>query len=350
MPGWHKQTQSLVSAGKLEVAGIVQEQHPDRAKLYMQWQQMTWPLLADPFNDLGIRVVPITLLIDESGVIRFKNPKARDLKKFLVTNYPKSPTSKKFSTGSTAIKELISLKDAHSRFRLGVAYRQRYDSNERQPGDFGKAITAWRSALEMNPNQYIWRRRIQQYGPRLDKPYSFYDWIPSARRDITARGEKPNPLSAEPSGSEFAKPAKSNSQAATQLQHPDPKGKVSRDKAKLVTVTQVTVPSTKGDGKAIRIHLRFQPSKSAKIHWTNDAGNISLFPAKRDSYTIHDLQLPSLPKAETSTEERLIEFEIRPRQGKKLPTSIKATSFYYVCKDTDGVCLYLRQDLNLNIE
>jgi len=53
----------------------------------MQWQQMDWPILSDPFNDLGISAVPITLLIDEHGIIRFKNPKLSDLKKFLTTEY-----------------------------------------------------------------------------------------------------------------------------------------------------------------------------------------------------------------------------------------------------------------------
>jgi hypothetical protein len=38
-----------------------------------------------------------------------------------------------------------------------------------------KAVQYWTMALDMDSNQYIWRRRIQQYGPRLEKPYSFYD-------------------------------------------------------------------------------------------------------------------------------------------------------------------------------
>lgn len=57
-------------------------------------------------------------------------------------------------------------------FRLGVAYRARYDSLLRQPGDFRKAVEHWERALALDANQYIWRRRIQQYGPRFDKPIS----------------------------------------------------------------------------------------------------------------------------------------------------------------------------------
>ena len=37
-------------------------------------------------------------------------------------------------------------------FRLGVAYRARYESLLRQPGDFRKAIEHWERALGLDPN------------------------------------------------------------------------------------------------------------------------------------------------------------------------------------------------------
>jgi len=70
---------------------------------------------------------------------------------------------------------------------LGEAYRKRYESNFRQPEDFQKAVEQWSAALEIDPNQYIWCRRIQQYGPRLDKPYSFYDWSILSQRQVSSR-------------------------------------------------------------------------------------------------------------------------------------------------------------------
>ena len=73
-------------------------------------------------------------------------------------------------------------KNAPVQFRLGVCYRRRYESQQRQPGDFQAAIDSWSRALDLDPNQYIWRRRIQQYGPRLDKPYAFYDWVNEAEK------------------------------------------------------------------------------------------------------------------------------------------------------------------------
>ncbi len=44
------------------MVGIVQEQHPARTRLFMQWQGMDWPVMVDSLNLLGVKVVPITLL------------------------------------------------------------------------------------------------------------------------------------------------------------------------------------------------------------------------------------------------------------------------------------------------
>ena len=83
MPGWHDQTKELVAKGELQVVGLIQEQHPDRARLFMQWKNMGWPLLVDSLNLLGVSAVPITLFLDEAGVIRAVNPRHKDLSAFL---------------------------------------------------------------------------------------------------------------------------------------------------------------------------------------------------------------------------------------------------------------------------
>jgi cytochrome c-type biogenesis protein CcmH/NrfG len=51
--------------------------------------------------------------------------------------------------------------DGRAFFRLGVALRQRYESAVRQENDFQAAVVTWGRALELDPNQDIWRRRIQ---------------------------------------------------------------------------------------------------------------------------------------------------------------------------------------------
>lgn len=350
MPGWHKRTKKFVDEGELAVAGIVQEQHPDRAALYMQWQKMNWPVLADPFNDLGISVVPITLLIDQYGIIRYRNPKAKDLQRFLDTDYSDEA---KIQTVELLPKEISLLEkaldqepeNAIAHFRLGVAYRMRFDSENRQENDFAKAMSHWEKALKLNPNQYIWRRRIQQYGPRLDKPYSFYDWVTNARKAIIERGEKPFSLVAEPSGAEFAIPARPGKDEALLEKHPDPDGKVTRDGKNLVTSSTVTVASTNRSKSAVRVHLTLRPATATS--WTNDAGNVSFYLDPDQTVKIQDLKIPALPKKDSSEETRVIEFEIHPEKGRGLPKSLSGSVFYYVCTKTDDTCQFLRQDLEI---
>src|SRR5439155_20502080 len=115
-----------------------------------------------------------------------------------------------------------------ARFRLGVALRRRYEAVARQDGDFRRALEAWTDALALQPNQYIWRRRIEQYGPRLEKPYAFYDWVAEARAAIRARGETPVPLVAEPTGAEIASPIQKFVEGSAPAE-PDPRDQITRD-------------------------------------------------------------------------------------------------------------------------
>ena len=68
------------------MVGILEEQHPDRARLFMQWKRMEWPLLVDSYNLLAVPYVPITLALDEYGVIRAIHPpmqKPGEIEQFL---------------------------------------------------------------------------------------------------------------------------------------------------------------------------------------------------------------------------------------------------------------------------
>lgn len=371
MPGWHARTKDLVDEGKLRVAGITEEQHPDRTALFMQWQEMDWPVMLDSLNLLDVSAVPITLLIDEHGIIRYRNPKPEELTIFIDSHY-EAPTETRPALeidetspehavlwGSSAdldraidsLKHLVNTdpRGGRTAFRLGVAYRKRFDSAARKPGDFGAAVAAWRRALEIDPNQYIWRRRIQQYGPRLDKPYSFYDWIHEARETIRARGEEPHPLIAEPSGAEFASPDKADPQdTADAPEHPDPDGKVTLDD-ELIRVETTAVGSTQGDGSAYRIHLRFVPDPAKEAHWNNEVGPLSLFNESKDVEMVDLKQTSDMPKSVTSSEERLLEFEARPKSGEDIPEAIEIAAFYYVCEGAEGTCLYRRQNLRISL-
>ena len=149
--------------------------------------------------------------------------------------------------------------DAVAYFHLGVAHCMRYESPHREAGDFRRAAESWQRALHLNPTHYIYRHRIEQYGPRLIKPYPFYDWAAQARREIS--------VLADPSRAEFARPSQTFVTMAA-LQPPDPDGRITRDTGGLVRTSSVIVLATIRIGNAARIHLSF--GLVGRAHWNNE--------------------------------------------------------------------------------
>ena len=194
---WNETAQPFIDNGELAVIGIIQEQHPERCRLYAQWKKLNWPIVYDQQNVLGIDVVPVPLLIDEHGVVRNTRPRPKELagfigKKFAKPDGLKQPavvTAKPFSSDAKDENSIVQTiqrytdqlaedpNNAVAEFRLGVALRAKFDSAAGKPKHFEQAAQHWSAAIRANPNQYIWRRRIEQYGPRLAKPYPFYDWV-----------------------------------------------------------------------------------------------------------------------------------------------------------------------------
>jgi len=392
VPGWHEAARKWQQEGKIQMAGIIEEQHPDRARLFMQWKQMPWPVLVDSLDLLGVSAVPTTLAIDEYGVIRMVDPEPGEIEdKFINRTFERPANLREFAD---RVPDLDVLKQATRRdavaawsayanalvewggpqrtsdaiqayqhalrlepdsgslhFQLGVAYRERYDSNVRQPEDFQNAVEQWSAALEINPNQYIWRRRIQQYGPRLDKPYSFYDWVITARKEIAARGEIPAPLSVEPTGAEFAHSDKSFAAASGSVKEPDPRGRILRDAGQFIKVETAVVPNTRAQQASERVHVVFRPNPANKTHWNNEAGDFAFWvdaPAGWD-VSQHLITVPN-PSREPSTEPREVEFEVkRPERSLAQAAVLPAYALYYVCEDVHGVCMYRRQEVPITI-
>ncbi len=383
---------SLVEDGKLVMLGVTQEQHPDRCRLFAQWHEFSWPILHDPINLLATTGVPIVLAIDEHGVVRSTRPTAEWVKgTFLSTSYP-SPTEAA-SKLDRAIPDLDQLEevarshdtadawrqlgdaavlwggeaqldnaiDAYStasrlapedgmtEFRLGVAYRGRYESSRRQPDDFQDAVDHWTKALSLDPNQYIWRRRIQQYGPRLIKPYPFYDWVEQARREITQRGQTPIQLTVAPSGAEVAQPSRDFVASLEAVDSPDPNGKITRDKARLVRIDAVSVPGTINPGESIRVHLDFRPAEMAD--WNNEVEPLRIWVEQPPEWKLERRLLEStpLPRAAESHEARRLEFEVQTTKSAVSTTALRGYALYYVCEKSQGTCLYRRQDFEIPI-
>lgn len=391
MPGWHEATTAARKSGDLVLLGVIQEQHPRRCELFAQWKQFDWPILHDPLNVLGLRVVPVVVAIDEHGIVRSTNLRMGDFQTFLSKNFeaPLTPVPEVDATRpaiaklvqeaaksesvdslgrladalvlwediesinqsiSTYAKALaIDPDNASLHFRLGVAYRMRHDSPQRQDGDFQNAVTRWGRALELDPNHYIYRRRIEQYGPRLIKPYAFYDWVKQARAEIQARGETPTQLAVEPSGAEIAYPSRRFDAKSDKALNPDPKGKIDRDKDSLVQSSVVVVPHVIRTGQSARVHLRFRPSGNA--HWNNEVQPLQVWVDAPDGWKVETTNLAApLPQAAESKEERAFEFEIQPVRQWGGKAIVRAYALYYVCEEGGGTCLYLRKDIEIPIQ
>ncbi len=370
------------------MVGIVQEQHPARTRLFMQWKEMDWPVMVDSLDLLGVKVVPITLLIDEHGIVRSKGS-LEDLETFLKTEYPaptepglklvarpdlgqleKTTTSpdgwRHFADNVVLWGEPADLEraisgyqralrsktgDGPTHFRLGVAHRRRYDSDHRQEGDFGKAIEHWGAALAADPNQYIWRRRIQQYGPRLEKPYPFYDWVETARREIVARGETPIVLPVDPRGAEIAQPAKSFTADGGAQTAPDPEGRIRRDEKGFIHLEQTLVPATVAPGDTARAHLVFRPATRIEAHWNNEAEDLEVWLDPPAGWRVdrRHLSVPNPPEL-VSDEPRRLELEVKTPADFEGTAIVPGYALYYVCEDVKGTCLYRRQDFAIEVQ
>lgn len=214
--------------------------------------------------------------------------------------------------------------------------------------DFQAAIDHWGQALELEPNQYIYRRRIQQYGPRLIKPYSFYDWVHLARTEIAARGQTPIELMVEPSGAEFASQAKEFAGTAESRQAPDPEGRIRRDQQEWIRADVVVVPGTVEPGESVRVHVELRPSADAV--WNNESEPLVLWLELPNGWQSEGQWFASqLPQTAESDEIRSFEFEVKPPESQATATSLKAYALYYVCEPTQGTCLYLRRDLEIPV-
>ena len=390
MPGWHETTAEWRESGRLATAGIVLEQHPERARLFMQWKQLDWPVMVEPFNLLGFTAVPRTFFLDEHGVLRMIHPSLDDLdavaRDFLDREFDPPPTPAasvdlracidgprpsdadgwldraialalwngpdRLDDALAAVEESLALEESdRAHFAAGVIARMRHDSDGRRPGDFARAVGHWAAALDVGPNNYIWRRRLQQYGPRLDKPYPFYDWVPTARAEITARGESPLALPVEPGGAEFAEPAERFEVADEPATSPDPEGRIDRDDEGLVSVEATSIPPRAVPGDPLRIHVTLRPNAAAGAHWNNEMGPTQLWVDAPNGWQLERPLLEvDLPPEEISDEPRSFEFEVRAPSELVAPAgALKAYALYFVCDDATGVCMYRRQDLELSI-
>ncbi len=340
----------------------------------MQWKQLDWPVLVDPLNLLDVSVVPLAVLIDEEGVVRalLRDPrKAEEILSAPLKPLARSATAPAgeetprtrvanallFSDPpryDSAIEHLDRVLQTNENpgslyFARGVAYRMRHDSDQRRPDDFARAVADWQRALDLNPNQYIWRRRIQQYGPRLSKPYPFYDWVARARREISARGETPLALAVEPRGAELATPARRFT-TTTQPAAPDSDGRITRDTARLVDAEVTVVPPRVRPGRTARVHLELRPRQPGGGKWSNEADPLVVWVDPPTGWSVdrRHLTVPNVGSP-VSAEPRTVEFELQAPADASGTARFRAYALFHACVDEQGTCVYRRKDIEIRV-
>ena len=387
MPVWHELTRELRESGELVVIGLIQEQHPKRCELYAQWQGLDWPILWDPFNLTGSKVVPNAIAIDEHGVVRQVGARSGNfMESFMEKDFPAPESSqpKAFEIcayGDQHGRDLGPLEqalrgqldqavqgfeaavaahpeDGASAFRAGVACRMRYDSAGRQPDDFQRAVDHWTQALFLDPNQYIWRRRIQQYGPRMDKPYPFYSWIAQAGRELRARQQVPVKLLVELTASEVAEPSRPepspNGPAAgdKRVAPKDPEGRITRDAKGLIQLESALAFDTSAKRDVGVLHLAFRPNPLHQAHWNHESGSaLEVWLEAPTGWSLSQAYMASDPpfRGLPSSEVQHWSPEVRLPEGQSSGT-LRGHALYYVCEGASGACLYLRQDFEVAVQ
>jgi len=224
-------------------------------------------------------------------------------------------------------------------FRKGVALRMQYDKSGNLI-DFQKSVREWEKALEINPSQYIWRRRIQQYGPQSDKPYPFYDWVDEAQKTITKRGETPIKLRVNLTSSERASPKKKWVQTLLEKE-PDPKNKLTVD-ADDFEILPVVIAATGHKKNTYRVHIVMRPKGT--FSWNNEGAEMKVWLGENSGH-VKGFTLPNNTKSATSVEHRSAEFEWIASSK----DSVKGYVVFHVCSKNDGICTVLRKDFQLTL-
>ena len=395
LPVWNAKTKGLVDSKKLVVIGVAQEQHADRCRLFAQWHGIAWPILHDPLNLVGIQELPAVIAIDEYGIVRDLKPQPDTVaESFALKQFP-APTKPlplppdelpeprvtrryaeegrqsvgwcnhgdalvlagqppQIDEAIAAYGKALNLdrRSADASFRLGVAYRLRFDRPQRQPGDFQAAIDAWRRAAKLQPRNAVFRRRVQQYGPQMDRPFAFYDWVEAARQAVVGQKQTPIVLSAEPTPAECARAERQFRKSSTRGPEGDPRDKVKHDRDGLIELTGVVVRGTETENRCIaEVHLIFRPNEKADARWSNDADSLRVWidDSKSGEFTRRFVEHPN-PAGASSAEERTLNFAVKLPAMQKRMVTITGYALYHVRLGEGGERQQLRQDFKVKIK
>jgi hypothetical protein len=155
----------------------------------------------------------------------------------------------------------------------------------------------------------------------------------------------------EPYGSELAGPVRDILAAKSVPSEPDPKGRIHRDEQRLIEAEVVVVPRRVRPGQAARVHVTFRPSAAHQARWNNESTPLRIWVAGAEGWTISSclLEAPQGDQPE-SVEVRRLDFEVKAPLAIEGRTQLAAYALYNTCEQAGGLCLFLRQDLTIELD
>jgi hypothetical protein len=133
---------------------------------------------------------------------------------------------------------------------------------------------------------------------------------------------------------------------------PDPKGLIPGDDAGLVRVEAAAVPTRVAAGSPVRIHVVLQPARTNTAHWDSEAGPARLWIEAPEGWSPARIAAASLDEAKLEPgSRRRFEIEVQvPPNTPPGPAAFTGYVFYPVCEDEEGQCLFLRQEVAVELE
>src|SRR5262249_52846454 len=131
----------------------------------------------------------------------------------------------------------------------------------------------------------------------------------------------------------------------------DPEGRIHRDEQRLIEAEVVVVPRRVRPGQAARVHITFRPSAAHKARWNNESTPRRVWIAGAEGRPIssHLREAPQGDGPET-VEERRLDFEVKAPSTAEGKARLAAYALYNACEEEGGLCLFLRQDLTVEVE
>jgi hypothetical protein len=164
-----------------------------------------------------------------------------------------------------------------------------------------------------------------------------------------ARGS-PDPM-VEPYGSELAGPVRDIVAEASVPREPDPKGEIHRDVERLIEADVVVVPARARPGQAARVHVTFRPGAAHRSRWNNESTPLRVWVAGADGWTVAPRLLEAAQGDQPeSVEVRRLDFEVKAPSTAEGRARLAAYAVYNTCEQAGGRCLFLRQDLTIELD